>query len=147
MLLVWPEVMETTGQNLQLLSVHSEFISVCLKTAGHPISHLQCMSSEFSRIKRLKGETNQVRIQGKVSSVDNSVAGEEKREKEKRKLAPSHPWLHWVLSPVLVTADIRNCLQLSRWFSCRIVRCSDTNDRLSESTNIKENVIVTTAQN
>ena len=83
--------METTGQNLQLLSVHSEFISVCLKTAGHPISHLQCMSSEFSRIKRLNGETNQVRIQGKVSSVDNSVADEEKREEERRKLDPSHP--------------------------------------------------------
>ena len=92
MLLVSPEVMETTGQNLQLLSVHSEFISVCLQTTGHSISHLQCMSSEFSRIKRLKGETNQVRIQGKISSVDNSVADEEKkREKEKRKLDLPHP--------------------------------------------------------
>ena len=96
--MVSPKVMQATRQNLQILSVHSEFISICLKTACHPISHLQ-LKSMARRIGR-RGFDKPGRNRGKgrqLGQLDGRQR-EERRGEEK----------NWPLSSLAALSLISN---------------------------------------
>ena len=89
--------METPRQDLQFLSVHSELVSVRLETTCHAVSNLRSASISQKLREKGKWKTNQVRIEGKVASLDILRAeGKEKGEEDQR--GPhDHPELTLIL--------------------------------------------------